>query len=89
MIEISTPTLGLNQVTTNLFYYQNSTDRIQIIRVEQAIFQPFEKVIFPGEQTLFYSTSKASLDVYIGTSTGLTLVNRVPCSQLQVFETEA
>ncbi|GAB4367995.1 MAG: hypothetical protein Kow00121_06720 [Elainellaceae cyanobacterium] len=50
--------------------------------------QWFEKVVFPGEQVLFYSTLDASLDIYTSTIAGLTLIDRVPCSQLQVLETE-
>lgn len=88
MIEISTPALAVNRVTTNLFYYRNTTGRIQIIRVDQAMPQQFEKVVFPGERMLFYASSKASLDIYTSTTAGLMLVGRVPCSQLQVLDTD-
>lgn len=86
MIEIPTLNCVANRTTGNLFFYRNVTDRLQIIRVEQTLDQWLEKVVFPGEQLLFYSMPEAFFDIYHSTKTGLTLVHRVPCSQLQVLE---
>ncbi|HEY9853533.1 MAG TPA: DUF1830 domain-containing protein [Leptolyngbyaceae cyanobacterium] len=88
MLQIPTNTPTDHWTTENLCYYHNTTDRIQIVRITQSIPQRFEKVLFPKERVFFYSTLEASLDIYTSTTTSLALVDRVPCSQLQVIETE-
>lgn len=88
MIETVTPAIACKQEAVNLFYYRNTTSQIQVIRVDRVVSQWVEKVVFPGEQMLFYSIPEAWFDVYNSTRTGLTLVRRIPCSQLQVLETE-
>lgn len=81
----STPTVekSINQ----LFYYQNKSNKIQIIKLTPSIPQGFEKTIFPEERVLFYSSLDATLNIYHSTTEGLILVERVPCSQLQIAET--
>ncbi|HEY9669236.1 MAG TPA: DUF1830 domain-containing protein [Coleofasciculaceae cyanobacterium] len=88
MIEMLAANLDVDKAANKLFYYQNTTNRIQIIRVAQAIPRPFEKAVFPGERVLFYSRLEAVLDVYHSTTAGLVVVDRVSCSQLQVLETD-
>jgi len=87
MMQTSLPTLAAQPAKTELFYYRNVTSQIQIVRVDQSTSERFEKVVFPGEQILFYSTLESSFDVYTPTSTGLTLAVRVPCAQLRVLVT--
>ncbi len=88
MVEPSNASLAVKQAATHLFYYQNVTSQIQIVRVDRAIPRRVEKVVFPGERMLFYSISEASLNIHTNTTAGLTLVSHVLCSQLQVVETE-
>ena len=87
MIETLASDLAVDNATHKLFYYQNTTNQIQIIRVAQAIPRPFEKAVFPSERVLFYSRLEAILDVYHSSTAGLVVVDRVSCSQLQVLET--
>lgn len=87
MIEILTSTSTVEQAANQLFYYQNTTNQVQIIRLVQGTPQNFEKTIFPTERVLFYSTLDAILNVYNSTTAGLVLLQQVPCSQLQVIET--
>ena len=87
MIQMLASDLTVDKAANKLFYYQNSTNRIQVIRVAQAIPKPFEKAIFPGERLLFYSKLEGVLDVYHSTTAGLVIVDRISCSQLQVLET--
>ncbi|MBD2464684.1 DUF1830 domain-containing protein [Oscillatoria sp. FACHB-1407] len=88
MIELLNPDRTLNCTTTRLFYYRNTTNQIQIMRVEQTMPQRFEKVVFPGEQVLFYATSAAFLDIYVNGITSLNRVKQIPCTELQIIETE-
>lgn len=81
----SNPTVEKSDNT--LFYYQNKTNQIQIIQLTPSIPGGFEKTIFPDERVLFYSSLDATLNIYHGTTEGLILVERVPCSQLQGVET--
>jgi len=78
--------LAVYQATAGLFYYWNTTSQIQVIKVEQKMPQRIEKVVFPGERILFYSTAEAFLDIHTPTSTHLSLLKRIPCSQLKVLE---
>lgn len=86
MIEPIPPTLAVNQTATKLCYYRNVTSQIQIIRVDPSIPHRLERTVFPGERLLFYFPPEAALDIYTNTLAGLTLIERVPCAQLQVLE---
>ena len=81
----STPTI--EKSANPLFYYQNKTNKIQIIKLTPSIPLGFEKTVFPEERVLFYSTLDATLKIYNSTTEGLILVTQVPCSQLQIAET--
>ena len=81
----STPTL--EKSVNQLFYYQNKTNQIQIIQLTPSVPLGFEMTIFPEERVLFYSTLDATLNIYHGTTEGVVLVDQVPCSQLQIAET--
>lgn len=88
VIEISTPALAVNQATTRLFYYRNVTSQVQIIRLDRVTSEQLEKVVFPGEQLLFHSTAEAFLEVCTNKAPSFTLIEQIPCSQLQVIEKE-
>lgn len=78
--------LGSDQATTSLFCYQNKTNQTQVIKVEQRIPQRFEKIVFSGERILFYSTPDTVLEIHTPATTSLSVLERVPCAQLQVIE---
>jgi hypothetical protein len=88
----STPTANqpanqtVSPVAKNLFHYRNETGQIQIIWLDRSLPHRFEKVVFPGEQLLFYATSETVLNIHTQTATALTLIEQVSCSQLQVLE---
>lgn len=87
LMETLTSTPTIEKSVNQLFYYQNKTNKIQIIKLTPISSQSFEKTIFPEERVLFYSTIDATLNIYHGTTEGLILVEKVPCSQLQIAET--
>lgn len=62
-----------------LCFYRNRTPKIQTIRISNIIDWYFEKVIFPGENLLFYSRSDADLEIYID----MTLTNKIICDRLR------
>jgi hypothetical protein len=86
VIQPSAPVCSASLATASLCHYQNLTNQIQIIQVAQAVPQRFEKVVFPRERVLFYATSEASLGIYSSTVVELTLIEQIPCTQLQVTE---
>ena len=86
-MEILTSTPTLEKSANQLFYYQNKTNQIQIIQLTPSIPPGFEKTIFPEERLLFYSSLDATLTIYHSTTEGRILVEKVPCSQLQIAET--
>lgn len=86
MMEMLTSPPPVEKAANLLFYYQNKTGKVQMIRLVQGTTHTFEKTIFPQERVLFYSSLDAILNVYNSTTAGLVLINRVPCSQLPAVE---
>ena len=86
MIATTTQPLGGDRTSINLFYYRNSTNQLQIIRVGQTNQQTLEKIIFPGELLMFHASPNSQLEIQSRTTNGLTVVECFPCAQLQVFE---
>jgi len=75
-----------NRDTVGLFCYQNTTSQIQVVRSDRSARQKLEKIVFPGERLLFRDATTSVVEVYSSTATGLTLIDRISCSQLQVLE---
>lgn len=81
MIRISVPPLIVNR-TTDLCYYRNDSSQIQTVRIDRVL----EKVVFPGDRILFRAAPEAILETYSSTPNGFVQIDRISCSQLQVFE---
>lgn len=84
---MSSPTL--QKTETKLFYYQNMTSQIQLIRLFQGDRRCFEKVVFPGDRLIFEASSDSDLDIAIHLASGLVLRDRFPCEHLQEVESAA
>lgn len=68
-----------------LCHYQNSTSRIQVIRVADRQTRNFlERVVFPGQRLLFYASQDSRLQVYSGDAITSLLEETIPCQQLRV-----
>lgn len=68
-----------------LCHYQNTTSRIQIIRVADERTTNFlERVVFPGQRLLFYALEDSRLQVYSGDAITSLLEETIPCQQLRV-----
>lgn len=86
MLERPTSALATDTASIALYYYKNDTSQVQIIRVVPENPQRFEKVVFPGEQFLFYATPDSKLNIYTSATAGLAIINQIPCAELPILE---
>jgi len=70
----------------NLCGYVNVTDEILIARITNIPGWYFERVVFPREYLLFEAPPEATLEVYHGEISGVTLLDKIACDRLQVVE---
>lgn len=66
--------------------YVNVTKEIQIARITNITDWYFERVVFPKEYLLFEAPPNATLEIYHGEISGVTLVEKIACDRLQVAE---
>ncbi len=68
----------------HLCYYRNATEELQVIRLGQA--GGWERVVFPGQQTLFWANPDDEVRVYHQAHPNQ-IAAVIPCQQLLVRET--
>lgn len=71
-----------------LCYYQNSTNKLQTLRVTNIPEWYFEQIVFPGERLLFEAVAEGQLEIYSGGRVVPNLAQVVPCRQLATKENE-
>lgn len=64
--------------------YRNETGKIQVARIANISGWYFEKVVFPSQQILFMALPEAEMEVYTGATSGVTLFDKFPCTDLGV-----
>lgn len=64
--------------------YVNSTNDIQIIKINNIEIFSFERVVFPGQRLLFEALTDALLEIYTGSVVGAVIRDRIPCERLAV-----
>ena len=67
-----------------LCFYQNTTDKIQVVKISNIKNCYFEQVVFPAEKILFEAFPEAELEIYTGSMISAVLSEKLICSQLQV-----
>ncbi len=67
-------------------YYANTSQKLQIVRIDTDSKNSFEKVAFPGERLLFNARRDDRLEVYVATDTQPVLSHRIECDRLQIQE---
>jgi hypothetical protein len=65
-----------------LCYYQNSSDRLQILRLTNVSRAKFEGIVFPSERILFEADPDATLEIHNAAASS----QHIPCQQLSVKE---
>ncbi|HEY9618678.1 MAG TPA: DUF1830 domain-containing protein [Microcoleaceae cyanobacterium] len=75
-----------NDAYPQLCYYANTTGQLQITRIIDGVICRGESVVFPGQRWLFEALPNAWLEIYVGATDQLRLVERIPCIRLQVVE---
>ena len=79
------PTIQKPQIPTSVFCcYKNHTPKIQVGTITDNRGQKLEKVIFPGETFLFETEAGTKLAIYIELAGKTTLLDSIPCSNLQI-----
>ena len=73
------------QIKTILCAYQNRTNCLQIIKIENVTNFYWEKVVFPYQTILFNTIKQAKLTVYSNDNATAILTDTIPCLKLQVF----
>ncbi len=66
--------------------YLNPTGKIQVARIQNISGWYFERVVFPGDRTLFEAVADAILEIHTSTPSGPILTDRIPCAQLRARE---
>ena len=66
--------------------YVNVTNEIQIARITNIPGWYFERVVFPKEYLLFEAPPDATLEIYRGEMSSVTLLDKIACDRLQVSE---
>lgn len=66
--------------------YVNVTNEILIARITNIPGWYFERVVFPREYLLFEAPPEATLEIYHGEISGVTLLDKIACDRLQVAE---
>lgn len=69
-----------------LCFYKNSTRKLQLVRLPQS---SFERLVFPGEKFMFEALPDGSLEIYTYTTTGISLLEKLVCQDLQVRQKDA
>lgn len=64
--------------------YRNCTRSVQIARIANVPGWYFERVVFPGQQLLFYAIAEAELEIHSSQPPSQLLDRRIACSRLQV-----
>lgn len=64
--------------------YQNRTNSIQIIKIENVVNFYWEKVVLPWQTILFNTVKQAELKVYSNNSFTTIVSDTIPCSKLQI-----
>ncbi|MBM0742510.1 DUF1830 domain-containing protein [Phormidium sp. CLA17] len=69
-----------------LCYYVNTTTQIQKAKILTIPNWLFERVIFPHQRLLFEAIPDALLEIHSCAAAGETLLSKIPCLHLRVFE---
>lgn len=77
--------LSVSQALPILCFYINSTNEIQIARLNSND-SDFEKIVFPGERILFEALPDAELEIHTGMNGQESLVKKISCVELIVKE---
>lgn len=77
-----------NDAHPQLCYYANTTGQLQIARIIHGVRCQGESVVFAGQRWLFEALPDAWLEIYVGATDQLRLLERIPCLRLQVVESQ-
>jgi 3-hydroxymyristoyl/3-hydroxydecanoyl-(acyl carrier protein) dehydratase len=72
------------QASQVLCCYQNSTSKIQVVRISNIQQWYFERVVFPAQILLFEAPQTAELEIYSSAMASALLVERLQCLSLRV-----
>ncbi len=64
--------------------YVNSTNHLQVVRIDNIPSWYFERVVFPGQRLLFEAPLQAQLEIYTGATASAILADRICCENLQI-----
>jgi hypothetical protein len=64
-----------------LCFHINTSDRIQVLRIQNLSSLHLEKVVFPGQRLIFEALPEAQLEIYYSE----TVSRFVPCHLLQCY----
>ena len=64
--------------------YQNTTNLVQIVKIENVKNFYWEKVVFPCQIILFNTIEQANLTIYSSSNITAILTDTIPCRSLQV-----
>lgn len=69
-----------------LCYYTNVSNKLQILRLENATENLCQRVIFPRQRILFQAFLGSILKIYVGGSEGEKFIDQIQCQHLRVHE---
>lgn len=64
--------------------YENTTHKLQVVRITNIPNWYFEKVVFPQQRLLFEAPPHASLEIYTGDIAQSILSDHIACEKLQL-----
>lgn len=75
-----------NDAYPQLCYYANTTGQLQVARIINGVSCQSESVVFPGQRWLFEALPDAWLEIYVGATDQIRLLERISCLRLQVVD---